>query len=288
MYEHPGIVHLALLVALGCSVPHSTAAVVEDEIELPVTVKTIYNQEVAHRIVVTMWRDDSRERAPFLVLNHGRPGNAAAVAAMPRQRYPANAQYFVGQGFVVFIPTRVGYGPTGGDDVEYSGPCQGKIYPPVFRAAAEQTLTVLAHAKTLPFVDASRGIVVGQSFGGATAIAVASLNPEGVLAAVNIAGGNGGNPDGSPERPCRADLLERAFSEYGKAARIPTLWLYSENDRYWGRDLPKRWFEGFTKSGGKGQFVQLPAHGKDGHVSFTANAAAWKAAFEEFVKQVGL
>jgi hypothetical protein len=68
-----------------------------------------------------------RERAPFLVLNHGRPANAAAFAAMPRQRYPANAQYFVAQGFVVFIPTWVGYGPTGGDDVEYSGPCQGKI-----------------------------------------------------------------------------------------------------------------------------------------------------------------
>jgi dienelactone hydrolase len=288
MSERLKIVYLASLFVLGCGVPQAIGAVVEDVIELPVAVKTIYNQEVAHRIVVTVWRDDSRERAPFLVLNHGRPATAAAFAAMPRQRYAANAQYFVARGFVVFIPTRVGYGPTGGDDVEYSGPCQGKIYPPVFRAAAEQTLTVLAHAKTLPFVDASRGIVVGQSFGGATAIALASLKPEGVLAAVNFAGGSGGNPEGSPERPCRADLLERTFSDYGKASRMPTLWLYSENDRYWGKDLPKRWFDGFLKSGGNGQFVQLPAHGKDGHPSFTANAAAWKAAFEEFVKEVGL
>src|SRR5205823_11871942 len=145
----------------------------------------VYTQNIH----VTVWRDDSRAKAPFLILNHGRPATAANFAKMGRQRYVENSQYFVSLGFVVFIPTRVGYGTSGGEDVEYSGTCQGKIYEPAFRAAAAQALAVLEHAKTLPYVDASRGVVVGQSFGGATAIAVAAMNPPGVVAAVNFAGG---------------------------------------------------------------------------------------------------
>jgi dienelactone hydrolase len=48
----------------------------------------------------------------------------------------------------------------------------------------------------MPYIDTSRGLIVGQSFGGQTAIAAASLNIDGVVAAVNFSGGSGGgNPD---------------------------------------------------------------------------------------------
>ena len=263
------------------------AAVIEEVIEVPVSVKTIYNQSVTQRISVTVWRDNTREKAPFLILNHGRPPTSAAVAAMGRQRYSANSAYFVRRGFVVLVPTRVGYGPNGGTDVEYSGGCAGKMYPPVYLAAAQQTLDVLDRAKYLPYVDVTRGVVIGQSFGGATAITLASLNPSGVVAAINFAGGGGGNPETLPERPCRPDLLESMFRVYGRTARIPTLWVYSENDRYFGKTLPRKWFNAFTAAGGQGMFLELPPHGSDGHSSFTANPAAWQAAVEEFLRKVG-
>ena len=263
------------------------AALVEQVFEVPVTVKSIYDQVYTHNIQVTSWRDDSREKAPFLILNHGRPATAANFAKMGRQRYPENSQYFVSLGFVVFIPTRVGYGAIGGEDVEYSGNCQGKIYEPVFRAAATQILAVLEHAKTLPYVDVSRGLVVGQSFGGAAAIAVASMNPSGVVGAVNFAGGSGGDPANRPENPCRPDLLQKVFAAYGKTARVPMLWLYSENDRYWGKLLPKKWFDAFVSAGGQATLVPLPPYKDDGHPSFTGNRAAWTVAFEEFLKKAG-
>lgn len=41
------------------------AAVVEDVFEVPVTVRTIYDQVSTQNIQVTSWRDDSREKAPF-------------------------------------------------------------------------------------------------------------------------------------------------------------------------------------------------------------------------------
>src|SRR4051794_12192043 len=205
-------------VCLLMPTPGLQAALVEEVFELPVTVRTIYNQVSTQNIQVTSWRDDGREKAPFLILNHGRPASAANFAKMGRQRYTENSRYFVSLGFVVLIPTRVGYGSSGGEDVEYSGTCQGKLYDPVFKAAAAQTLAVLEHAKTLSYVDTSRGVVVGQSFGGATAIAAASMNPPGVVAAINFAGGGGGDPDNRPEHPCRPDLLEKVLAGYGKTS----------------------------------------------------------------------
>lgn len=264
------------------------AALIEDNFEVSVTVRTIYNQTHTQKIQVTVWRDDTRDKAPFLVIQHGRPTSASGIATMGRQRYATVSDYFVSRGFVVLIPTRAGYGASGGEDVEYSGPCHGRMYEPVFASAAGQTLAVLEHARALPYVDTSRGIVVGQSFGGATAIAVAALNPPGVLGVVNFAGGSGGDPVERPANPCRSDLLQKAFASYGKTARIPTLWLYSENDRYWGATLPRRWYDAFVDAGGSAVWAPLPSFRQDGHMSFGGNRAAWVPAFEAFLETLGL
>ena len=101
--------------------------------------------------------------------------------------------------------------------------------------------------------------------------------------AVNFAGGGGGRPDTHPEQPCSADRMTELFASYGASARIPTLWLYSENDKYWGAAIPRLWHEAFVDRGGTGQFVQLPPYKADGHPIFTGNPAAWKPAFEDFL-----
>lgn len=266
----------------------SMGATLEEVIEVPVSVKTIYGQEVKQNIKVTVFRDDMREKAPYLILNHGRPASEADFAKMKRQRFSANSQYFVSLGFTVLVPTRVGYGDSGGLDVEYSGQCDSRNYPPVYAAAADQTEFVLKAAEALPYVDLSRGIVVGQSFGGTTAITLSTRKLPGLLGAVNFAGGGGGNPTGRPENPCSAQSLGKMFQDYGASAKVPTLWLYSENDRYWGPKLPKEWFNGFVEAGGKGKFVQLPAYKEDGHPSFTGNPNAWKPTFEAFIQELGL
>ena len=140
-------------------------------------------------------------------------------------------------------------------------------------------MAVIEYAKTLPYIDPGKGLVVGQSLGGATAIALASKNIPGVMGAVNFAGGGGGNPETQPERPCRDDLLKQLFASYGATARVPTLWLYSENDKYFGKVKPQEWFRAFTERGGSGRFVQLPPFKTDGHGSFVSNPSAWRASF---------
>jgi len=265
----------------------SAAFVVEEIVELPVTVRDFYGKPVSQSFKVTVFYDNAAPRAPYAIINHGRAVKKEDRAKVGRARYVDVARYLMGKGFAVFVPTRIGYGVTGGEDVENTGTCQGKKYPPGYEAAAEQTRKVVDYARARPYVDPGRGLVMGQSFGGATAITIAAGNPQGVVATVNFAGGGGGNPIDFPEKPCRNDLLIEMFANYGKTARIPTLWVYSENDRYFGKEKPREWFKAFQDAGGKGEFVQLPAHGKDGHPSFTSNPTAWKPAFEDFLRRNG-
>ena len=52
----------------------ASAALVEEVIEVPVEVRSIAGEETRQNIKVTVFRDDQRAKAPYLVLNHGRPG----------------------------------------------------------------------------------------------------------------------------------------------------------------------------------------------------------------------
>jgi dienelactone hydrolase len=273
---------LAAVVAL-----RAEAAIVEELVHVPVTVMHQERGEVRHDLPVTVFRDDSRTRAPFIVLGHGRATSPAANAALGQAKYTANSRYLVSLGFTVFVPTRIGYGIAGGPDLEFSGDCGAKRYAPGYDAAAQQTRAVVAYARGRPDIDRAAGLVMGQSYGGATAIAIAADPPDGVRAAVNFAGGGGGRPATHPGQPCSPMALAYLFGGYGATARIPTLWLYAPNDRYLGERHPRDWFDAFLKAGGQGRFVALPAHGEDGHASFTRNTDAWRPAFEAFLREAG-
>jgi dienelactone hydrolase len=269
----------------GCSVH---GKIVTEQIAVPVKVANAYGKEVEHSIQVTVFRDDTAPKPyPLLILNHGRAPQAPGRAAVKSAQYASAARWMTGFGLMVAVPIRVGYGETGGDDVEDSGSCERKNYPPVYRAAAVQTQTVLDTLRQRPDTLKDRAIVMGQSFGGATAIAVASLNPSGVQATINFAGGGGGNPETRPQDPCRPDALRTMFGDYGKTSRMPTLWIYSENDMYFGAKLPRQWFDAFIASGGVGEFALFPPVGDNGHLLFSRAPELWQPRVKDFLSPLG-
>jgi dienelactone hydrolase len=146
---------------------------------------------------------------------------------------------------------------------------------------------VLRAAKKLPYVDLSRGLVAGQSFGGVSSLALSTLAVPGMLGAVNFSGGSGGNPVARPGDPCSKGRLRRVIGKYGEQSTVPTLWFYSLNDLYWGDKLPRLWHRSFVEAGGRARFVQLPASGQDGHGVFTQNPESWKPGFKRFVGRLG-
>ena len=277
-----------LATALALASPDVAARVVEEQADVPVKLTDAYGKVVEQPIRLTVFRDDAAAgRRPLVVINHGRAVEPQRRAALGRARYAEASLWFVRQGFVVALPTRVGYGVSGGEDVEDSGACASKRYPPGFEAAAQETLAVIEFMRRRADVLPTQTVVLGQSYGGTTAVTVAALNPPGVVAAINFAGGGGGNPETRPGSPCSPNRLESLFADYGSRARVPMLWVYAENDKFFGATFPRQWFEAFRQAGGQGEFLQMPPVGVDGHTLFARFPAQWQPSVAEFLARQG-
>ena len=277
-----------LLWLAACAVGVASAKLVEEQIDLPVKVQDRHGQIHAQDIRVTVFWDDASPvpRTP-VVLQHGRATTLAKRQAFGRARYGDASRWLARRGFVVAVPTRIGYGVSGGDDVEDSGPCARRQFVPAYRAGAEQTLAALRHLRARPEVSQDKALFMGQSFGGATALAAASLRPQGLTAVINFAGGGGGDPVGHPGQPCSEPAMKAMLGSYGRSVQVPTLWLYAENDLFFGPDHPQAWAEAFRAAGGQVEFVQFPPHGDDGHLLFTQFPAVWQPVVADFLRRQG-
>ncbi len=277
---------ILIVLLLACAGVASAADINERVIRIPVQVQDATGKTLAQDIVVTVFEAPGRAAYPLLVLNHGR--HAADRSLLGRARYSQAAGFFAELGFSVWVPTRVGYGVNGtAVDAEYAGPCNNRNFARSFGTAADQVEQVINVARREPRIDAQRIVVVGQSYGGATSIAVAARNLPGVVAAINFAGGGGGNPETRPGEPCSASISTATFGGYGRNTRVPTLWIYTENDLYFGPRHSEAWFAAFRANGGSGEYRLLPAFGDNGHRLFVRGFEIWSPIVRRFLAERG-
>jgi dienelactone hydrolase len=139
------------------------------------------------------------------------------------------------------------------------------------------------------WADKDKIILEGNSVGGLTTVAVGARNPAGVIGYVNFAGGSGGLPSGSPRRSCRPEKLTELYEEFGKTTKIPSLWLYAENDLYWGPEAPREWHKVFSAGGSKTKFVMTPPvpGTEDGHRLLAVGGRVWSPHVNQFVNELG-
>jgi dienelactone hydrolase len=257
--------------------------------QVPVTVTLATGKKHSGQIIVTHYRPDGNGPFPIAVINHGRLSARDKRAEPARWRYSGVARYFVRRGFAVLVPTRLGYGDAGLDpDPEFSGNgCNERDFDAGLAALIQETGAVLDFGRTQPWADARRAILVGQSYGGLGTIAAAAKNLPGVVAAINFSGGAGGNPQQNPNRPCSPTEITSIMKDAGSRARIPTLWLYAENDHFWGPDWPRQWHAAYTGAGGRAELSMLPPIGDEGHYLLSRGFPMWRPLTDRFLDKAG-
>ena len=232
---------------------------------------------------------------PLLVMNHGVAIDPKERSYFPVLEFRAAAVWFARQGYVVVAPLRPGYGALAIEIPERGvfglffsgvGDCSDANFRDAGLAVASIDRWVIDYMSVQPFIKRDEVIVVGQSGGGWGAIALASQNPPSVRAMIGFAAGRGGRYNGKPNSNCAPDNLVEAVTQFGRTARIPMLWIYTQNDSYFGPELSKRLATAFRAAGGNVEYQLLPDFGGDGHFMIDSADAVqiWAPLVSEFLK----
>ena len=258
---------------------------------LPLTIDGTVYQVVTH-----VYKPQGAGPFPLVIFSHGR---APLQADRDKLQYPVlvgHANYWLRKGVAMVAPVRPGYGETGGSDRENSSArwsgstcTTDPDFTKVGRNASEVVVAVHGWATQQSWVHKDRILLEGQSVGGLTTVAASVLNLPGVIASVNFAGGAGGYPAVSPGKSCKPENLTKTYAAFGKLVKIPSLWLYAENDQFWGAEAPQRWHAAFSAGGSDTALIQtgpLPDH--DGHALLAWGGKLWSVPLDAFVRKIGL
>jgi len=225
---------------------------------------------------------------PLAVINHGSTQDADSRSKSPTQEFEALTGWFVRHGYAVAVPERPGHGQTGGPYLEDQGECEHADYERSGLATAASIEVAIAYMTAQRFVRRDGVIVIGQSAGGWGALALASRGPPGVRAVINFSGGRGGRSYAQSNNNCAPDRLIAAVRAFGATARVPTLWIYTENDSYFPPELSRRMAEEFGLAGGSVEYHLLPPFGSEGHLLAESRDTApiWAPTVEAFLARL--
>ena len=231
---------------------------------------------------------------PLVIMNHGISLDANQRTMFPMIEYRDAAVWFARRGYVVISPIR--YGASSLDDKDrglygavfaHVGSCDNPNFRGPGLAVATLNEWLIDYMSKKKMIQPGKVVVVGQSGGGWGSIALGSRNPSSVQAIVTFAAGRGGRVDGKPNNNCAPDKLVAATAEFGRTARIPMLWIYAENDTYFGPELTKRMYRAFAEAGGNVEYRMLPPFGSDGHFMIDSADAVpiWSPLVTQFLEK---
>jgi dienelactone hydrolase len=193
---------------------------------------------------------------------------------------------FARRGWAAAIVMRRGYGNSDGGWAETYGSCSDANYIAAATAGAADLKLALDFISHRQDIDPARMIAVGVSAGGFDTVALTADPPPGLVAAISFAGGRGSPQD---DQVCRPDRLVEAFRTFGQRSRVPMLWVYAENDRFFGPALAKQLNAAFTGAGGRAELIIAPAFGSNGHFLFSpAGIPNWSPYVDTFLQQRNL
>lgn len=216
---------------------------------------------------------------PLIVINHGKdPGRPSL---QPRDRFYHMASAFVKRGYAVMVPMRQGFSNSGGRYRDHGCDMTANGY-----TQAADIRATLDYARQQSWVDGERMVVAGQSYGGLATIALGTEHLPGVRGLINFAGGL---RDDSDRCAWRSQLVS-AFAEYGARAKLPSLWMYGQNDSLFGPELAGRMHASYVHAGGRGRLVEFPSFKRDAHGMLASRDGekVWLEDTERFLIEIGM
>ena len=261
------------------------AEIIEQDINIPFVGKGP-NGEVQKNMIGTEFRPEGNGPFPLILINHGVPRSSSDNGKLT-DVYKDHARLFAQLGFVVINPLRPGYGKSDGPITDSYHGCDNPAFYESGMNTAHDIEAAIDYARTKPYIDINRIVLIGQSGGGYGVLALASENLPGVLGVINFAGGRGAR---GPNCVCQEDKLVDAFDRYAKTTHVPMLWFYSQNDHSFYPGLAQRFYAAYQKEGADVRFIVAPAYQNDGHEFFhdPGTARIWMKEVEPFLKKLGL
>lgn len=233
------------------------------------------------------WPVDARQEQPrpTIVFSHGSPLTRAERRRMTTLDESWAIQWFVARGYVVVAALRRGFGASQGSFAEGLDR-EHYDYERAGRVAAVDIRAVLRFAASRPGVDPARIVLAGHSAGGFGSLALASEGVP-VRGVINFAGGKGAQLLGAG--PPYTTAIASAAGEYGRTCRVPSLWIYATNDKWFAPPIATAMFDAYRSGGAPANLLRLPSVGDDGHSLFTAEAVnLWSFAAEQFLREIGM
>ena len=224
---------------------------------------------------------------PLAVINHGSTQNELQRGALRTPEYAALTEWLVAHGYAVAVPQRPGHGRTGGPYYEDQGGCAHADYRKSGVNTAGSIAAAIDFMILQKFVRKTGVVALGQSAGGWGVVALASEPRPSLKAAVVFSAGHGGRIDGIAGSNCASERLLSAAHQFGEKSRVPTLWLYAENDNYFQPGLSRQLVEAYRMGGGRAEYHVLPPIGADGHefIQDKDAVALWGPILERFLKR---
>jgi pimeloyl-ACP methyl ester carboxylesterase len=219
---------------------------------------------------------------PIVLLTHGRDSKATDNQKITPDVLARQARDFAARGWLAVVVIRRGYGSSDGLPGVSRGAafmeCGSDQLARGFDVEADDLEGALNVIAARPDADPSRVLLFAQSFGGPTALAFAARQPKGLVGVVNVSGG-------VRRLGCPWDELEHAMTQFGARIRVPTLWLYAENDTLFSPDVARRLQTAFVQAGGRADlklFGPIPGDGHGLYANFNGRVQ-WLREFDKFL-----
>ena len=257
-----GAVFSGCLLALAAIAPAKAQSAADEFVSEKTFFRTSVNGKSVRLEGLIVKRADLTGPLPVALITHGKSANLADMLALKASDYGPYARDLARRGYLSVVVLRRGFGQSDGP-MPVPVTCNTDTFASFFSADADDLQGALDVASKRPDADPDRAIAIGVSAGGAAAMALASRNPKNLKGVINVSGGLQ-----TPDCP-KEDVLVNAFKSYGTTSRVPSIWVYANNDSLFGPQLVERMQSAYLDGGGDVKLVMFDKFGNDGHFIFS-------------------